>query len=109
MIRIDSYGDDKSRGYSNKCQVSIGDLTLYFSYRTCVALRYKGELHVKKQFERRALFPDVAEHLGYITGNVCNYVKSDNDGFRRKLKAAFNRTVVQLAKRAIDEELKGGI
>ena len=111
MIKVDNYGvysRKKNLGYSNRCQITLGDMTLYFSYRVCVAFKYEEKLYFRKLFGQEIFYPETATHLGYILKNITvEGIKKNTEEFKRMLKTATHRTIVKLAKEAIDIELNG--
>ena len=66
MIEISSYIESKSKNYGlNSLVVSIGELDLYFSYKTIVAFRAPG---MKLVVRENIWGPTTAKHLKAIDG-----------------------------------------
>lgn len=111
MLKVDNYGERSHKsglGYSNRCQITLGDITLYFSYRSCVAFKYEEILYFRKLFGQKIFYPETSIHLGYILKNrTAKSIKKETEEFKRMLKTALHRTIVKLAKEAIDIKLNG--
>jgi hypothetical protein len=64
-IRIGTYGKYASSNYGiNAMKVDVGPLTLYFSYRTLVAVRHPNGLTVRQNDWRAT----TGKHLNWIDG-----------------------------------------
>ena len=66
QIGISSYIESSSGNYGlNSLRVDIGELVLYFSYKTVIAYRYKGDFQIRENI------------WGQTTGRHLNAINSD--------------------------------
>lgn len=78
-ISIWNYGNYSSDNYGSSRAVNIGDLTLYFSYKTVVAFSYKGEETIMKNYWNVV----TGRHLNCIDDN--HKIRIDRNEFDIKL------------------------
>lgn len=65
LPEFSTYGDYASDNYgAHALRFDIGRLTIYFSYRTPVAFRHNGRLHVRQN----TWGPTTGKHLNWIDG-----------------------------------------
>lgn len=89
-VRIGTYGDYSSKNYgANTVYVSIGSLTLYFSYETCIAFETPGNLRVSENVWSNT----TGKHLNMIDrGRV---ERMDRDVFERELEKVLGERGLQ--------------
>jgi hypothetical protein len=63
-IRIGNYGQYSSSNYGSSRFIEIGDLTLYISYETVIAYKFRGTLVVRENDWKQT----TGKHLNWIDG-----------------------------------------
>lgn len=80
VISVWNYGNYSSDNYGSCRAVSIGDITLYFSYDTIVAFRIGGKLVISEN----AWSNTTGKHLNFINPN--KEIRIPYGEFKRKLE-----------------------
>ncbi len=70
--------------------VSVGDLDLYFSYRTCVAFRWRGQLVCCENIWGKT----TGRHLNQITHKVNRVPKAEFERLFGVMLGEYDRTAV---------------
>jgi len=86
---------------NNNCLgVEIGDLTVYFSYRTPIAFKIKP----KKKYICENIWGKTTEkHMAYIKAGQTNTIELKRDDFKEKLKTSFRQNFIVCARDLLKE------
>lgn len=94
MPKIESYGQYASSNYgAHTLRVSIGDVTLYFSYKTLIAFCAPG---VGRVVSKNIWGPTTGKHLKWIDGGSKSD-RVDRDTFEEKWKEVAERFNLEAA------------
>lgn len=92
QLGISNYSEGKTQQHNSVC-VTIGNMVIYFSYRTPVAFQSCGELVVRQN----EWGPTTGKHLRWIDGGDKSS-RVDGDTFCTRLNKAWSDEIERLVK-----------